>query len=130
MIISRDQFEQIVTEALDELPERFAVKLHNVAVFVEDFPSEDQLDKSEKENKWSLLGLFEGYAQAQRLNYGAVLPDRITIFREPIQRSCDDINTCRQRIKSVVRHEIAHHFGLDEDGAHKAEKNKHNSTGL
>jgi predicted Zn-dependent protease with MMP-like domain len=122
MIIPIDKFEQIVTEALDELPERFAARLHNVAVFVEDFPSPDQLDKTQKENKWSLLGLFEGYAQSQRLNYGPVLPDRITIFREPIQRSCDDIDTCRQRIKSVVRHEIAHHFGLDEDGARKAER--------
>ena len=124
MIIPQEQFESIVGEAIDELPEEFQDKINNVAIFVNDFPSPQQMASTNTKSKWGLLGLFEGYAQAKRLNFGTVLPDKITIFREPIQRSCDDIDACRARIKGVVRHEIAHHFGLGEKGARKAEKSR------
>ena len=124
MIIPQEQFEKIVAEAIDELPENFQDKLHNVALFVENFPNREQMQSTNTKSKWGLLGLFEGYAQAKKLNFGAVLPDIITIFREPIQRSCNDIDICRERIKGVVRHEIAHHLGLGEKGARKAEKRR------
>ncbi|MCD4761969.1 metallopeptidase family protein [bacterium] len=121
MNITREQFEEVVSKAMDDLPDKLKQKINNLAVFVEDFPTNDQLGKAGRKERYELLGLFEGYAQAQRLNYGAVLPDRITIFRMPILKSSRTVKECEDRIKRVIRHEIAHHFGSGEPGARKAE---------
>ena len=124
MIIEEKEFAKYVSEAIDELPKRFQKKTNNLAFFVEDFPTETQLQKysKDKDNNFSLFGLFEGYVQSRRHNFGAVLPDRITIFRIPIMQSCSNEKELKKRISSVVNHEIAHHFGSDEIGAKKAEK--------
>ncbi len=122
MRISKEQFEQLVGEAIDSLPEKFKSKLYNVAIFVEDYPTKEQLGKLDRKNQYTLFGLFEGYAQAKRLNFGPVLPDRITIFRQPICKYCSSEKEVRQQIISTVKHEIAHHFGSGEDGARKASK--------
>jgi len=117
MSISQEQFEDIVDEAIESLPDKFKDKMHNVAIMVEDWPSHAQLRKLGIGSKYSLFGLYEGYRQASRRN---VLPDRITIFRMPIIHSCRTPNACRNQIISTVKHEIAHHFGSDEIGARKA----------
>jgi len=122
MEMDKQQFENLVEEAIAELPEKFQKHINNVAIFVEDFPTPAQTRKLGIRSQYGLLGLFEGYAQAKRLNYGPVLPDRITVFRIPILQSCRTVEQCRQRIKSTVKHEIAHHFGSDEHGARKAGK--------
>ena len=122
MDISQEQFEKLVEEAMDNLPERFKEKMHNVAIIVADFPTEEQLGKTGKKEKYALLGLYEGYIQSRKLNFGVVLPDRITIFRVPIMQSCSTEEECRKRVEDTVKHEIAHHFGSDEKGARKAEK--------
>jgi predicted Zn-dependent protease with MMP-like domain len=124
MQITREEFEKIVAETIDNLSEKFRDKLYNVAIFVEDFPSAEQKKKMKLRSDYALLGLFEGYAQARRLNFGPVLPDRITIFRQPIMQSCSTKEGCRQQIESTVKHEIAHHFGLDEKGARKASRRR------
>lgn len=120
MKLSREEFERLVAESIEELPEKFHKHINNVAIFVEDFPTDQQLVELGEKSRYGLLGLFEGYGQAKRLNYGPVLPDRITIFRVPILQSCRDEQECRERIKSTVKHEIAHHFGSDEKGARRA----------
>lgn len=120
MDMSKTDFEQLVEESLAELPEKFQKHINNAAIFVEDFPSQEQMKELNIKSKYGLLGLFEGYGQAKRLNYGPVLPDRITLFRIPILQSCRNASQCRARIKSTVKHEIAHHFGSDEHGARKA----------
>ena len=120
--MSREQFETIVNEAIDSLPDKFKAKIHNVAIFVEDFPSPQQMRRMRIKNKYGLFGLYEGYHQASRKNVGPVLPDRITIFRMPIINSCRTAEACRQQIISTVKHEIAHHFGSDEPGARKASR--------
>ena len=117
-----EQFDLWVAEALDELPKKVAEKINNVAFFVEDYPSEEQLKKARLNNKHSLYGLYEGYIQSKKINIGPVLPDRITIFRRPILESFTVEREVKNKIKSVVRHEIAHHFGSDEEGARKAGK--------
>ena len=122
MNLSQEQFEKIVAEAIDELPEKFKKKMHNVAIMVEDFPSPEQRRSLNIKNKYGLLGLFEGHRQSSRRNFGPVLPDRITIFRVPILNSCSDIAGCRAQIISTVKHEIAHHFGSGEVGARKASR--------
>ena len=125
MNISREKFEKLVTETMDSLPEKFKNKLNNVAIFVTDYPTKEQLGKVGRGRRdYTLFGLFEGYAQARKLNFGPVLPDKITIFRQPICRYARDEQEVRQQVISTVKHEIAHHFGLDEEGARKASKHK------
>ena len=123
MNINIEQFEQLIAEALDELPKNILEKMHNVVITQSDFPTEDQLGKLEKDNKFSLLGIYEGYVQSRRTNVGAVLPDKITLFRVPIINSCSSVKKCKKIIAKTLKHEIAHHFGSDETGARKVEKN-------
>jgi predicted Zn-dependent protease with MMP-like domain len=121
MYISKEKFEKLVIEALESLPEKFKQKLNNVAIFVADQPTQEQLKKLGRGRRdYMLFGLFEGYAQARRLNFGPVLPDKITIFRRPICQYAQSEEEVRQKVISTVRHEIAHHFGLDEEGATRA----------
>jgi predicted Zn-dependent protease with MMP-like domain len=122
MYLSNEQFEELVSEALDSLPDNFKVKMNNVAIIIEDFPTKEQTKKLRLGSQYSLFGLFEGYIQSKRLNFGPVLPDKITIFKKPILQSCNDEIECRRQIFNTVRHEIAHHFGSDEKGARNAAK--------
>jgi predicted Zn-dependent protease with MMP-like domain len=122
--ISNEQFDLWVGEAIDSLPEKAAEKINNVAFFVEDYPSEEQLKKArisrdETMSRLYLFGLYEGYVQSRKTNIGPVLPDRITIFRRPILDRYSSEKAVKNKIISVVRHEIAHHFGSDEHGARK-----------
>jgi len=120
MKISREQFAQWLSEAIDSLPEEFSDKINNIAFFVEDEPTEDQFGKTGKVRNENLLGLYEGYVQSSRKNIGPVLPDRITLFRGPIVRICSDEAGVKNQIVRTLRHEIAHHFGSGEKGAAKA----------
>ncbi|RLC38930.1 hypothetical protein DRH27_01020 [Candidatus Falkowbacteria bacterium] len=122
MNLSVEQFERIVEEAIESLPEKFKKKINNLAVFVENFATREQLNKVGLSNPYSLFGLYEGHVQSRRRNVGPVLPDRITIFRQPIIKSCSNGEECVKRIINTVKHEIAHHFGSDEKGARKAGK--------
>ncbi|HAM88566.1 MAG: hypothetical protein US83_C0011G0027 [Candidatus Falkowbacteria bacterium GW2011_GWC2_38_22] len=120
MIITVEQFEEIVAEAFDALPKNIKEKMYNVAIMTEDLPTDEQLGKLGNNEKYSLFGLYEGHIQSSRIYVGAVLPDKITLFRLPIMKSCDDITAIKQRVASTLKHEIAHHFGSDEKGARRA----------
>jgi len=122
MIISDEKFEISAAEAINNLPEKFKKKLHNVAILLEDKPTAEQLKKIGAKSGYLLFGLFEGYIQSKRLNFGPVLPDRITIFKKAICSQAEDEIDLKKRIESTIRHEIAHHFGSDERGARKASK--------
>ncbi len=122
MNINGEQFERLIAEALDELPKNILEKMHNVVITQSDFPTKEQLGKIEKDNKFSLLGIYEGCIQSRRTNVGAVLPDKITLFRVPIINSCSSLTACKKIIGNTLKHEIAHHFGSDEEGARKVEK--------
>ncbi len=123
MIISKEKFEELVGESVDSLPDKFSKKLHNVAIFVEDYPTKDQLGKVGRGRRdYMLFGLFEGYSQAKRLNFGPVLPDRITIFRKPICKYAKSESEVKRQVISTVKHEIAHHLGLGEEGARRASR--------
>ena len=126
MKIEREKFEQIVSEVIDALPTETAKRINNLAFFVEDFPNGEQLSNTARppDNKYSLLGIYEGHVQSRRLNIGAVLPDRITLFRVPIMQSCSNMEELRRQIEDTLKHEIAHHFGSDEKGARKAGKKR------
>ncbi|MFH1255588.1 MAG: metallopeptidase family protein [bacterium] len=122
MQISKQEFEKIIEQTLEGLPEKFKKKLNNIAVFAEDEPDSEQLKKANLKKGDLLFGLFEGFAQAKRLNFGPVLPDKITIFRKAISSQCSNEGELARKIISTVKHEIAHHFGCDEKGAEKAGK--------
>jgi len=122
--IEKRQFEQIVGRAIEALPDKFKSKINNVAIFVEDEPTEDQLKKMNLRRGDLLFGLFEGYAQARKLNFGPILPDRITIFRLAILSQETDPLEVKNKIIATVKHEIAHHFGSDEKGAARAGKSR------
>jgi predicted Zn-dependent protease with MMP-like domain len=112
--VPRERFEELVADALDELPEPFASHLENVQVVVEDWPTPEQLDHYVPGGM--LLGLYEGVPQTKRgPGYTWVMPDKITIFREPIMRHCRDEAELAKQVTHTVIHEIAHHFGIDHD---------------
>lgn len=115
MKFSPKEFEEVVAEALDELPAEIAEAMSNVSVFVEPWPSRETLEKMGLGNRFELLGLYEGVPLNRRnTSYSAVLPDRITIFQGPIEAMRGGRAALKDEIKSVVVHEIAHHFGIGE----------------
>lgn len=107
--LTRGEFEELVSAALDQLPERFASAMDNVVVLVEDRHPEEP----------TLLGLYEGIALTERdSHYAGVLPDRITIYREAIMDICRSRDEVVDEVRITVVHEIAHHFGIDDDTLH------------
>jgi len=113
--MDREKFETLVVEAIDNLPLEFRNKLENVDVVVEDWPTSGQLKKVKLSHRSQLLGLYEGVPQINRgRGYGLVPPDKISIFRKPIEGQCHSNEEIGVKITEVVCHEIAHHFGIDE----------------
>ncbi|HEY8473534.1 MAG TPA: metallopeptidase family protein [Natronosporangium sp.] len=106
--MSRERFEELVRDALDEIPDDLLKLMDNVVILVEDDSPE------------GLLGLYEGHALTERgWHYGGVLPDRILIYRNPILRICDTEADVVEEVAITVVHEIAHHFGIDDDRLHE-----------
>lgn len=110
----RRLFEKLVREAVDSLPDNMKDQLENVALLVEDEPPEDL--KEEREEEGDLLGLYQGISKKDRgFWYGNVLPDCITIYRNPIERMSSNLGELRENIRQTVIHEVGHYFGLDEE---------------
>jgi predicted Zn-dependent protease with MMP-like domain len=114
--IDREEFENLVVQALDELPAWVHEMMDNVEVTVADAPSVAQLRRQGLRPGQLLLGLYEGVPRTRRTtHYGLVLPDKITLFRLPILTVCRTPDQVGVRVRSVVVHELAHHFGIDDD---------------
>jgi len=115
--ISRRRFEEIVVEAIDDIPDTLWNVIDNVAVTVEEWPTRRQIESVGLGPGHTLLGLYEGIARTRRSShYGLVLPDKITIFRGPILQMCPpDEDAVRTQIRRTVLHEIAHHFGISDE---------------
>ena len=113
--MDRERFEWLVARAVDSLPEEFRAKLENVDVVVEDWPSQGQLAKVGLRHRQTLLGLYQGVPLTKRgRHYGLVPPDKVTIFQKPIEARCRHDAEITAEIQRVVRHEIAHHFGIGD----------------
>ncbi len=124
--MDREKFETLVVEAIDNLPLEFRNKLENVDVIVEDWPTSGQLKKVKLGHRSQLLGLYEGVPQTKRgRGYGLVPPDKISIFRKPIEGQCHSNEEIGVKITEVVCHEIAHHFGIDERTLRSIEDKKY-----
>lgn len=121
----QEEFEYYIKKALQEMPEEFREKLDNVGIFVEDYPSEEQIIKFNlrKERK-ILFGLYEGIPKTKRANYGvgATTPDKITLFKYPILSISNTHGQLIKQIKDTLYHEIGHHFGMSEEDIRKAKK--------
>jgi predicted Zn-dependent protease with MMP-like domain len=114
-VISPNEFDQLVEQALDDLPPQFADLLQNVVVVVEDEPSDDDLDALDDDQN-ELLGLYRGIALPNRtFDMLPVLPDQIAIFRGPILRVARNRAAAVREIRETVIHELGHYFGLDDE---------------
>ncbi|WP_290056686.1 metallopeptidase family protein [Amycolatopsis solani] len=108
--MSRERFEELVSEALDEVPPEFARAMDNVVVLVEEFNDEAP----------DILGIYHGVALTERTSsYGGVLPDRISIYRQPILSMCEDEDEVVEEVLITVVHELGHHFGIDDARLHE-----------
>jgi predicted Zn-dependent protease with MMP-like domain len=106
-----DQFEELVSEALDQIPPELAELIGNCVVLVED---------DVPPGSPALLGFYDGVPLTERGNwYAGVLPDRIMIYRLPILRICDDLDDVVEEVLITVVHEVAHHFGIEEERLHE-----------
>ncbi len=123
--ITKREFEALVAEGVEAIPERFLRLLQNVAIVIEGEPAEAQRRKMKLGDDETLFGLYEGIPQAERgAGYTLVLPDKITIFRNPILEEAESREEVREIVRDTVWHEIAHHFGMDEDEVERAEQRK------
>jgi predicted Zn-dependent protease with MMP-like domain len=114
--MERDRFTQLVAEALESLPDSFAEKMENVEVVVEDWPDSGTLRLAGVRNAAGLLGFYHGIPLTQRTaGYNLVAPDKISIYRRPILLHCRTTAEVRETVQRVVRHEIAHYFGIDDE---------------
>lgn len=105
--MSDEDFDDLVSAALDQVPDELAEMVDNAVVLVEPTPPPDQPD---------LLGLYDGIPITERDSwYSGVLPDRIFIYREPLLAMCDSYDELVDEITVTVIHEVAHHFGIDDD---------------
>ncbi len=122
--ISDDDFSKLIGECMDELPEQYVAGLKNVLVTYENEPSEEQRRKQKLLPYQTLLGLYEGIPLTKRnAGYQFVLPDRITLFKNPILRDSQSPEDFKAQVKHTLWHEIAHFYGLDHDRINELEKN-------
>lgn len=123
--MDRDNFERMVAQAVEDLPEEFLDRLENIDIVVEDQPTPDQMRHMGLERGETLLGLYEGVPQTERGgHYMLVPPDKITIFQRPIEARCRYGGSISAEIQRVVKHEIAHHFGISDARLRQIEKDE------
>jgi len=122
-----NDFEELVIEGIKAIPQEQLKKLNNVDIIIEDNPTQEQLKKLKIRNNYSLLGLYEGIPKTKRWGYGQVLPDKITIFKNSIEKIARSKEEIKEIVKNTVWHEIAHHFGMDEESVKKSESFRNNN---
>ena len=122
MKLTDEQFDELITRAMDELPQQYIAGLNNGAIVMADDPSAEQHDKMKLEGKL-LLGLYEGVPLTHRGNgWSGMLPDKITLFKNQILAIVHDDASLFEQIKRTLWHEIAHYYGLDHDRMHHLER--------
>ena len=113
---SATAFEQLVVQALDELPEFFRAQLQNIEVLIADWPTREERREAGLAPDELLLGLYQGIPLTERTSdYGLVLPDTITLYQRPIEQICQTPEEVMAQVQQTVRHELAHHFGISDD---------------
>jgi predicted Zn-dependent protease with MMP-like domain len=113
--VDRQNFESMVSKAVDNLPKVYRDKIDNIAFIVEDMPTPEQRIKLKLANDQTLFGLYEGVPLTQRQGSLKIMPDKITIYQLPIESVVSDIAGLYDQIARTVWHEVAHYFGLDHN---------------
>ena len=120
--MTREEFETLVTETVDSLPEEFGKRLDNVEIVVEEWPTMEQLQTVGAGPGSTLYGLYQGVPLTKRGNYNAAVPDQISIFAGPILMAAGpDPLRIKNQIRHTVLHEIGHYFGMNEDQIRRAQ---------
>ena len=123
MELSDQQFDALITRAMDELPQEYIRGLQNVAIVMADEPDVVQRQKLKLRHDYLLLGLYEGVPRTARTgNEAGLLPDKITLFKYPILAVSRDDDGLFEQVKRTLWHEIAHYYGLDHDRIDYLEK--------
>ena len=107
-------FEKLVEEALLDIPQEFKETLKNIAIVIEDEPDTEQRKSVHLRSHMSLFGLFQGVPLTKRANALLAFPDKITIFKNPIERALTTEEQIKEQIRQTVLHEIGHYLGLSE----------------
>src|SRR3954468_3592663 len=113
--VSDEEFQRLIDQALTELPGEHVKNISNVAILYEDEPTPEQRHKLALRDDQSLLGLYEGVPLSARQGTTRIFPDKITLFRKPLQWQAHDAEALKEEIKHTLWHEIAHYYGLDHD---------------
>lgn len=111
--VSSDQFHELINEAMSKLPKEHVKNLENVAILVEDIPSLEQRQRLGLAPYQTLFGLYEGTPLSQRQGVQKLLPDKITLFKLPIESHVNNLNELKEHIRHTLWHEIAHYYGLN-----------------
>ena len=121
--MTREEFEEAVMRSIELLPEEFKSQLENTSVIVEDYPTQAQRKRMGLKDSQTLLGLYEGVPLTKQHSISFTNPDRITIFQKPIENECRYLGVnVQDEITRVVKHEIAHHFGISDERLDEIEK--------
>ena len=121
--MTKERFTRLVEEALREIPRRFRRAMHNVAVVVEDEPPPHVLAEMGIEPPDTLFGLYQGTPLPERSwSHGNTLPDRISIYQNPIEDACADDDEIRDCVAETVIHEFGHYFGMSEEQIEEIEE--------
>jgi predicted Zn-dependent protease with MMP-like domain len=125
MQLTDDQFDQLITRAMDELPQEYISGLENVVIVQADDPTPEQLEKMKIDHNHLLLGLYEGIPLTQRgSGFSGMLPDKITMFKNPILAVVNNDYDLLEQIKRTLWHEIAHYYGLNHSHIDKLQQSK------
>lgn len=119
--VSDEEFQRLIDRALTELPGEHVKNIKNVAILYEDQPTPEQREQLRLRDDQTLLGLYEGVPLSQRQGMTRLLPDKITLFKEPLASHADTLNELKEEIRHTLWHEIAHYYGLDHDRIHELE---------
>jgi len=119
--ISDEKFQELIDDALGELPKQQVENIKNVAILYENVPTSEQRKELALRNDQTLLGLYQGVPLSQRQGVTPILPDKITLFKDPLCYKGDTLDEVREEIKHTLWHEIAHYYGLNHDQIYNLE---------
>ncbi len=119
--VSDRQFQELIDQALTELPGEHVKNIKNVAILYEELPTPEQRQQLRLRHDQTLLGLYQGVPLSQRQGTTRIFPDKITLFKGPLQHHANDIGELKEQIKHTLWHEIAHYYGLDHEQIHTLE---------
>lgn len=119
--VSDERFQQLINQALGSLPGEHVRNIKNVAILYEELPTPAQRQQLALRHDQTLLGLYEGVPLSQRQGMTRVLPDKITLFKLPLESQADTETELQEQIRHTLWHEIAHYYGLGHDKIHELE---------